>query len=330
MVRTLLRKPASRTALPPIAVLLVLLAGAAAYANRPVPFGDRVAVPGVSDARPVSSETLAADGLELRIGPGLEAYDSRTGAHRWSYRREGAVALGLVRSGGDAVVVWDDGLVTAVRPGDHRVRWHRAVPGLDSWLRHGGSAADTAEPSAAVGTGAPAATGRQRGLATAQERARAVLHPVDGPEPWLAVLTPSLAMAFRERDGDIRWIIRPPADCFYDPARAARTDADLVVVRPCADGDGTGTARAGRAEGFGIDGRHWWLRVGPQARPARLDGQRITLADGPVLGVRVIDAGHGAPVPGCRSPWAALAAQLPAGHCPAPAGKSAGGRSGGR
>lgn len=327
MVRKSLRKVSARTALAPAAVLLVLLVGAAAYANRSVPYGDRVAVPGVSDARPVSAQAVAADGLELRIGPGLEAYDNRTGEHRWSYRREGATALSLVRSGGDAVVVWDDGLITAVRPADHVVRWHRAVPGLESWLRDGGTGDE--------GGGGPAATGGPsappgKDTAAVLERARTVLHPVDDPEPWLGVFTPSLAMGFRDRDGDLRWTTRPSPGCLYDPSRAARTDATLVVAWSCAGTDGSGRALAGQVVGYEIEGRRWAVEAGPQARPVRLDGRRIALSDGPVLGVRVIDTRRGNPVPACGAPWVALAAQVPTGGCPAPAGKSAGGRSGGR
>ncbi|MFF4650117.1 hypothetical protein [Streptomyces sp. NPDC001380] len=304
-----------RAALPPAAVLLVLLAGAAAHAHRPAPYGDRIAAPGAAGVLPAGSAgasaggpgpdgpaagRLAVDGLDLRIGPGLEAYDARTGRHLWSYRRRGAAALHAVRSGGDAVVVWDDGLLTAVRPAGHRVRWHRAVPGLAAWLRGG--------PGGSPGPGGtPAAVGR----------ARTVLQPVDGPEPWLGVFTPALAMGFRDRDGDLRWILAPPRGCAFAPDRAARTDAAAVVARPCTGtGDG-GRARTVEVAGYGIGGRLWRFTAGPQARPDRLDGRRVAVWDGPVLGVRVVDAVRGAPVPACGDPALRLAAEAPAERCPA-------------
>lgn len=79
--------------------MLVLAAGAAAHANKPVPFGDRVAGPGDAEATPVNSQSLSAADLDLKVGPGLEAFHRQSGEQAWSYRREGATALYLSMAG---------------------------------------------------------------------------------------------------------------------------------------------------------------------------------------------------------------------------------------
>jgi hypothetical protein len=299
VLRKTLRNLTARPVLPVLAVLLVLIAGAAAHANRPVPYGDRVAVSQVSDA---SAGPSAADGLELRLGRGLEAYDPRSGAQRWSYHREGAAALHLVRSGADAVLLWDDGLITAVQPGYHTVRWHRAVPGLASWLHS--DPADRAEE-------------RLSPARLAEQRARTALQPIEGPQPWIGVFIPALAMGFRERDGDLRWTSRPAAGCGYDPWRAARTATTLVVASSCAGAGSGGQALPGEVAGYELEGRRWSVPTGPQARPYRLDDLRVAVTDGPVIGTRVLGSRHGNLLPPCGGPGALFAAPDPGPVCPA-------------
>ncbi|MFD0530299.1 hypothetical protein ACFQ1I_32195 [Kitasatospora arboriphila] len=136
-----------------------------------------------------------------------------------------------------AVVVWDDGLVTSVRPSDHQVRWHRAVPGLADWLRADG------EPGAADRT-------EEQKQAVAVRRAAAALQTALEDEPWVAVVTPSLTMGFRDRDGDLRYNSRPPQGCSYDPLRAVHTDNAVLVPRTCVTGPNTGKLLPGGINGF--------------------------------------------------------------------------------
>ncbi|MDH6129428.1 hypothetical protein [Kitasatospora sp. GP82] len=282
--------------------MLVLGAGAAAHANKPVPFGDRVAEPGVADASPVSAQSLATGSLELKVGPGLEAYDQVTGEHLWSYRREGATALHLAMAGDSAVVVWDDGLVTSVRPSDHSVRWHRAVPGLADWLRAEG------EP------GADARTDTER-RDTELERAAAALQPVIESEPWVAVVTPALTMGFRDRDGDLRFNSRPLASCSYDPMRTVHTDNAVLVPRSCTGTNSAGHPLPGLVTGFRLDAPNWQLNVGPNVLLHRLDGRRAAVDDGPIVGTRVFDTRQGAMAPVCGSPAVPFAVVKPEGTC---------------
>ncbi|MEW1911993.1 hypothetical protein AB0442_26720 [Kitasatospora sp. NPDC085895] len=298
-----LRSLTRRSVLPALAALLVLGAGAAAHANRPVPFGDRVAEPGVADASPVGAQVLDAGALELKVGPGLEAYDRATGDHLWSYRREDATALHLAMAGESAVVVWDDGLVTSVRPSDHQVRWHRAVPGLADWLRADG------EPGAADRT-------EEQKQATAVRRAAAALQTALEDEPWVAVVTPSLTMGFRDRDGDLRYNSRPPQGCSYDPLRAVHTDNAVLVPRTCVTGPNTGKLLPGGVNGFRLAGRGWQLNAGPEVVLKRLDAHRVTVEDGPILGTRVFDTRRGAPETVCTSPQLPFAAVSPQEGCP--------------
>ncbi|MER5867898.1 hypothetical protein [Kitasatospora sp. NPDC002040] len=291
-----LRALTRRSVLPAIAVLAVLGVGAAAHANRPVPFGDRLVKPGNADgvdASPVSAQTRAAGSLDLRVGPGLEAFDRSTGEHLWSYRREGATALHQALVGESAVVVWDDGMVTSVRPSDHEVRWHRAVPGLADWL-HGSDAKEGTERTDA------------EKLAEEVRRAAAALQPVDGEETWVAVVTPALTMGFRDSDGDLRFNSRPLAGCSYDPLRAVHTSYAVLVPRSCTGTNSSGSPLPGGVTGFRLSARTFQIDTGPNVQLRRLDEQRIAIEDGPVLGTRTYDTKLAAPESACTTPFAAL------------------------
>ncbi|MFI6848505.1 hypothetical protein OG535_28230 [Kitasatospora sp. NBC_00085] len=298
-----LRVLTPRSILPALAVLLVLVAGAAAHANKPVPFGDRVAEPGGADASPVNAQSLSAADLELKVGPGLEAYNRSTGEHAWSYRREGATALYLSMAGESAVVVWDDGLVTSVRPGDHEVRWHRAVPGLADWLRGDG------EP------GADKRTEEQR-KQLATERAAAALHTVQQSAPWVAVVTPNLTMGFRDGDGDLRYNSKPAGNCVYDPMRTVGTDFAVLVPRTCTNSSGQPVS--GGINGYRLDSTGWVLNAGPAVSLKALDGRRVLISDGPIVGPKVFDTQAAAPESACGSPSEPFAAVRPQGTCAAP------------
>ncbi|BAJ31457.1 MULTISPECIES: hypothetical protein [Kitasatospora] len=270
-----LRSLSPRSVLPAAAVLLVLGAGAAAHANRPEPFGDRV-VPGAADASPVSAQSPSPSEIDFRTGPGVEAYAKATGERLWSYRREGATALHLELVGDDAAVVWDDGMVTAVNTADHSVRWHRSVPGLADWLRADG------EP------GAEARTEEQRKQLTAQRAAEA-LHPSADRvnDAFVTVVTPGLLMGFRERDGDLRFNSRPPTGCAFSPQRTAETDDAVLVPRLCPPGSGGGVMV------FSLTDHGNFLNTGPDVVMRPLDGHRVSVEDGPVIGSWVYDTALG-------------------------------------
>ncbi|GAA1402532.1 hypothetical protein GCM10009639_46070 [Kitasatospora putterlickiae] len=289
-----------RSILPALAVLLVLVAGAAAHANKPVPFGDRVAARGVADASADPTASLDAADLDLRVGPGLEAYHRATGEHAWSYQREGATALHLKMAGENAVVVWDDGLVTSVRPGDHQVRWHRAVPGLADWLRGAG------EP------GADKRTEEQREQLAA-ERAAAALHTVRESAPWVAVVTPELTMGFRDADGDLRYNSKPPGNCVYDPERTVATDFAVLVPRSCANS--AGQPVSGGISGYRLDSSGWQLNAGPAVEMEALDERRVLISDGPIVAPKVFDTRAAAPEAACGSPAEPFAAVRPGSGC---------------
>ncbi|GAA2819197.1 hypothetical protein GCM10010441_49500 [Kitasatospora paracochleata] len=293
-----LRSLSPRSVLPALAVLLVLGAGAAAHANRPVPFGDRVVDPGGADASPVGAQSLDAGALEFKVGPGLEAYDRGTGQHLWSYRREGATALHTAMVGENAVVVWDDGMVTSVHPSDHSVRWHRSVPGLADWLRADG------EPGAADRTDT-----QKRD--TALKRAAAALQPGIEEEPWVAVVTPSLTMGFRERDGDLRFNSRPATGCSYDPLRAVHTANAMLVPRTCTGTTGASHPLPGGISGFQLSGHGWQLNAGPDVQLRQIDAHRVSIEDGPIIGSRVFDTTEGSPETACGSPAEPFAAVSP-------------------
>ncbi|MFJ9609366.1 hypothetical protein ACIRS1_23815 [Kitasatospora sp. NPDC101176] len=300
-----LRVLTPRSILPALAVMLVLAAGAAAHANKPVPFGDRVAGPGDAEATPVNSQSLSSADLELKVGPGLEAFHRATGEQAWSYRREGATALYLSMAGDNAVVVWDDGLITSVRPGDHEVRWHRAVPGLADWLRGDG------EP------GADKRTDEQR-RQLARDRAAAAMHTVQqGGSAWVAVVTPNLTMGLREADGDLRYNSKPPGNCVYDPLRTVGTEYAVLVPRSCTNS--SGQAVSGGISGYRLDSTGWQLNTGPAAAIKALDGSRVLITDGPIVPPRVFDTKAAAPEAACGSPSVPFAAVRPQGGCADPA-----------
>ncbi|MFD8752670.1 hypothetical protein ACFV0O_17065 [Kitasatospora sp. NPDC059577] len=305
MSRKPLRVLTPRSILPALAVMLVLAAGAAAHANKPVPFGDRVAGPGDAEATPVNSESLSAADLDLRVGPGLEAFHKQTGEQAWSYRREGAEALYLAMAGDNAIVVWDDGIVTSVRPGDHEVRWHRAVPGLADWLRGDG------EP------GADKRTDAQR-KQLAKQRAAAALHTVqrDG-SPWLALMTPNLTMGLRDADGDLRYNDKPANGCAYDPLRAVHTDYAVLIPRTCTNS--SGQAVSGGITGYRLDSNGWAMSTGPAATVKVLDRSRVEITDGPIVPPKVFDTKVAAPETACGAPVAPFAAVRPQGGCVDPA-----------
>ncbi|MCX4746094.1 hypothetical protein OG455_11270 [Kitasatospora sp. NBC_01287] len=290
-----LRTLTPRSALPAMAVLLVLGVGAAAHANRPVPFGDQVSAPGNAQASPVGAQSTDPVVPDFRVGPGLEAYDPSSGSLLWSYRRDGATALHVTVLGQSAVVVWDDGMVTSVEIDDHEVRWHRSVPGLSDWL-HG-----TGEP------GADQRTDAQRKQLELQ-RAAAAVQVATEPEPWVQVLTPGLTMGFRDRDGDLRFNARPQDGCAYDPLRAVDTDGAVLVPRACTGTTGSGHPLPGSITGFRLDGHGYVLNAGPKVKITRMDGRRVLIDDGPLVGSRVFDTDQGASAIPCDSPEAAFAA----------------------
>ncbi|MEU9044017.1 MULTISPECIES: hypothetical protein [unclassified Kitasatospora] len=301
MSRKPLRVLTPRSILPALAVMLVLAAGAAAHANKPVPFGDRVAGPGDAEATPVNSESLSAADLDLRVGPGLEAFHKQTGEQAWSYRREGAEALYLAMAGDNAIVVWDDGIVTSVRPGDHEVRWHRAVPGLADWLRGDG------EP------GADKRTDAQR-KQLAKQRAAAALHPVQrNGSPWLALMTPNLTMGLRDADGDLRYNDKPANGCAFDPLRAVHTDYAVLIPRTCTNS--SGQAVSGAITGYRLDSNGWAMSTGPAATVKVLDASRVEITDGPVMPPKVFDTKAAAPETACGTLDVPFAAVRPQGNC---------------
>ncbi|MDH6134357.1 hypothetical protein P3T37_003760 [Kitasatospora sp. MAA4] len=301
-----LRTLTPRSALPAMAVLLVLGAGAAAHANRPVPFGDQVSAPGQAQASPVGAQSDGAPALDLRVGPGLEAYDRTTGALLWTYQRDGATALHLSVLGGSAIVVWDDGMVTSIETSDHEVRWHRAVPGLAEWLRADG------EP------GADQRTDAQR-KQVQLERAAAALQTVSAPEAWVQVTTPGLTMGFRDRDGDLRFNSRPLFGCLFDPLRAVQTDSAVLVPRTCTGTNGAGHVLPGGITGFKLDGHGWQLNAGPKVQLTALNGHLVKIDDGPLAGTRIFDTDQGVAQTPCDSPAEPFAALKPDTGCPATA-----------
>jgi hypothetical protein len=128
----------------------------------------------------------------------VEARDPRTGALHWRHTRDGRRPLALLPARGEAITLWDDGLVTDTD--GHRVRWHRALPAAAGWLRARG------------GTG--------------------VLRPLG--RGMLAVVTPRRVMAYRLADGDLRWVLPARPGCAYAPERAVRHSGALLLAQPCA------------------------------------------------------------------------------------------------
>ncbi|WP_369245654.1 hypothetical protein [Streptomyces sp. R41] len=137
-------------------------------------------------------------------GTTVEAYDEGTGRPRWTYTREDRRPLAVVPARGDAIALWDDGLVTATVRGDgSAVRWHRALPGAAPWL--------------------------------AAHRGNGVLRTLGAR--MLAVVTPQRIAAYRIADGDLRWVLPARPGCAFAPARAVRDRTALLIAQPCAATD---------------------------------------------------------------------------------------------
>ncbi|GAB2715330.1 hypothetical protein [Kitasatospora kifunensis] len=302
-----LRTLTPRSALPAMAVLLVLGVGAAAHANRPVPFGDQVSAPGNAQASPVGAQSADPVVPEFRVGPGLEAYDPDSGALLWSYRRDGATALHVTLLGQSAMVVWDDGMVTSVEISDHEVRWHRAMPGLADWLHGDG------EP------GADQRTDAQR-KQLELTRAAAAVQVASKPQGWVQVLTPSLTMGFRDSDGDLRFNARPQAGCVYDVLGTVSTNSAVMVPRTCTAATGSGHPQPGSITGYRLDQTDYVLNASPTVKLTKLDSTRVLIDDGPVIGTRVFDTDQGASAVPCGSAQAPFAAVKPQGGCPVAGG----------
>ncbi|WP_229854474.1 PQQ-binding-like beta-propeller repeat protein [Streptomyces filipinensis] len=189
-----------RRVLPLLAgVLLAVGLLGAAHHVRSVPYGDRF-VPAVHGERPAAAGawTSRARGAEV------VAYDTRSGAPRWRYARVGRRPVAVLTTGGQAVALWDDGLLTGT---DGRsVRWHRALPDAAEWLPGQG------------GTG--------------------VLRPLG--RGILAVVTPHRVSAYRLADGDLRWLLPARTSCAFRPEGAVRRGTALLIAQPCARGAWTG------------------------------------------------------------------------------------------
>ncbi|MGP9021551.1 hypothetical protein ACT1U9_24510 [Streptomyces sp. BR1] len=192
----------NRLALAAVAAVLALPLVTAAHHARPAPYGDRLTVPPAAPPRPA---------VRVR-GAAVEAYDPRSGARGWTYRREGRRPLAVRTAPGHAFALWSDGMVTDTARvlAVDAVRWHRAVPGLADWL-----------------AGRP---GRASGVL--QE-----LGPAARAGAMLAVVTPERITAYRAADGDLRWTLPARRSCAFDPGRVARVDGVLLVAQPCRDRD---------------------------------------------------------------------------------------------
>lgn len=192
--------PLRRLLPPALALLLAAPVLAAAHQARPTPYGDHITVHArvEYEARPPLRTTRDA----------VEAYDTETGRPRWTYAREGRRPLAVVPARGDAIALWDDGLVTDIARGDGgAVRWHRALPGASPWLAdHGGNG---------------------------------VLRPLGAR--MLAVVTPQRIAAYRIADGDLRWVLPAGRGCEFAPERAVRLGTALLIAQPCPAGGATGS-----------------------------------------------------------------------------------------
>ncbi|WP_369270185.1 hypothetical protein AB5J55_09305 [Streptomyces sp. R11] len=203
---------ATRSRLLP-AFLALLLAPpllAIAHHARPAPYGDHLTVHAVHAAaharvRPATTPRQPQPPpTPLRTrGAAIEAHHPVTGAPLWRYAREGRRPLTSLHTRGEAITLWDDGMVTAT---DGRsVRWHRALPAADEWLPDHGS------------TGVLHALGRG----------------------MLAVVTPHRVAAYRIADGDLRWVLPAREGCAFRPARAVHHGKTLLLAQPCTGADRT-------------------------------------------------------------------------------------------
>ncbi|MFF4215983.1 hypothetical protein [Streptomyces nondiastaticus] len=181
-------------------LLPALPPAAAARHERHVPFGDRLTL---HAAAPAARPAGGARTPRLRLARGgLEAYDPDTGARRWTYAREGHRPLQVARPArGEAVALWDDGLVTGTALHGRALSvWHRGVPGA-----------------------------RRR-------PARGALHLLGAPPGAVAVVTPRLVTAYGPGDGDLRWHREAGPGCAFDPTRTAHHAGLLLIARHCAPG----------------------------------------------------------------------------------------------
>ncbi|MFJ5274099.1 hypothetical protein [Streptomyces sp. NPDC088358] len=178
-----------------VAVALLL---AVAHQVRPAAYGDRLVLPARGEH---AQGTPLPSRPPLRTaGATVEAYDAATGRARWTYVRQGHRPLAMLRARGDAIALWDDGLVTdTTRRDGSAVRRHRALPGTARRL--------------------------------ADHEGTGVLRLLR--EGMLAVITPERVAAYRLADGDLRWIVPTRPGCRFVPARAVRHGAVLLIARPC-------------------------------------------------------------------------------------------------
>ncbi|MCX4879874.1 MULTISPECIES: hypothetical protein [unclassified Streptomyces] len=165
--------------------------------------GARRAAPETSElpgARRVRRPLVATLAFLLAVPVLAAVYESRPapyGDHFTAgarYTRDGRHPLAVLRARGDAITLWDDGLVTAAD--GSAVRWHRALPASADWLPAQG------------GTG--------------------VLRPLG--RGLLAVVTPPRIAAYRIADGDLRWVVPARGGCAFAPERAVRHAAGALLV----------------------------------------------------------------------------------------------------
>ncbi|MFJ8540179.1 hypothetical protein [Streptomyces sp. NPDC093591] len=196
---------ATRSRLLPtvLALLLAIPLLALAHHARPTPYGDHLTVHAVDagharvrHATPPRLIPLPPTERQTRATT-VEAYDPGTGDTLWRYTRESRRPLTSLHARGEAITLWDDGVVTDT---DGRsVRWHRALPAAAEWLPAQG------------GTG--------------------VLRPLG--RGILGVVTPRGVLAYRIADGDLRWVLPARAGCVFEPARAVHHAGALLVAQPC-------------------------------------------------------------------------------------------------
>ncbi|MET8025990.1 hypothetical protein [Streptomyces avermitilis] len=192
-----LRRRPQRLLPAALALLLGAPLLAAVHHARPAPYGDRLTV-----------HARVAPAVEPRLrmrGAAVEAYGSRGGAVHWTYARAGRRPLAVLPARGDAVALWDDGLVTATDATGTGVRWHRALPAAADWLAaHGGTG---------------------------------VLRMLDPGTRMLAVVTPHRIAAYRLADGDLRWVLPARPGCAFAPARAVHRGGAILIAQPCLAAD---------------------------------------------------------------------------------------------
>ncbi|MYW66604.1 hypothetical protein GTY65_21430 [Streptomyces sp. SID8379] len=206
------RKPRRGLLVPVLTALLALPLITAAHYARPAPYGDHLAR--------VAGDSGGPAPRVRTTGDAVEAYDA-TGT-RWRHTREGRRPLAVLPAPGHAFALWSDGLVTDTeRAGGRAVRWHRAVPDADTWLR---------TPGARGGAG--------------------VLQPLDSGGRMLAVVTPRRIAAYRAADGDLRWVLPARAGCVFEPATYVRRENALLVAQPC----GTAAGAAWTEQIVAVDG----------------------------------------------------------------------------